>query len=449
MLRQTDNCDGSGQLILPLGASAHPPMWRPIHYLGSKLRLAGSIGRCLSELDPSSGTVCDLFSGSGTVALALSGERNVVAADVQEYSRVLCKALLQPGVLDDALVQNLFAQIEHHRGRLEACLEPVLNLEQRALETAIARPMLLCELAEQGSLLAPQTDNGEVASALRETNARIDKRAARLTATTYFGGLYFSYRQTLYIDCVLHAIDQLPADARDTCLAALLSTASTVVNSVGKQFAQPMRPRRKDGTVKSHLIRQMCRDRCVDTAAVFTGWLSRYRQLPRMEGHRVIRGDYREVLRELTDVSVVYADPPYTRDHYSRFYHVLETLSLGDRPRVTTTLLAGRGATSRGVYRADRHQSPFCIKSQAPTAFRELFEGCKRLGVPLLLSYSPFVKDGHPRLMAVEAISEIAREYYGHVHVVPAGDVVHSKLNKASLHLDASRDAEMFIMCRC
>ena len=35
----------------------------------------------------------------------------------------------------------------------------------------------------------------------------------------------------------------------------------------------------------------------------------------------------------------VYADPPYTRDHYSRFYHVLETLALRDDPRFRLTRL--------------------------------------------------------------------------------------------------------------
>ena len=89
----TDNVFRQAKLALEL-----PICWRPIHYLGSKLRLAESIRDHLSELDPSGGPVCDLFAGSGTVSLALSCDRNVVAADIQEYSRVLCTALLQPPV---------------------------------------------------------------------------------------------------------------------------------------------------------------------------------------------------------------------------------------------------------------------------------------------------------------------------------------------------------------
>ena len=73
----------------------------------------------------------------------------------------------------------------------------------------------------------------------------------------------------------------------------------------------------------------------------------------------------------------MYADPPYTRDHYSRYYHVLETMSLRDNPEVSMTMIRAGGSprVSRGVYRADRYQSPFCIKSQAAGAFEELCRG--------------------------------------------------------------------------
>jgi adenine-specific DNA methylase len=448
MLDKIKNKCEPRQLGLPLELRAESPLWRPIHYLGSKLRLVDSIRENLADLDPASGKACDLFAGSGTVSMALSTDRDVVAADIQEYSRVLCTALLQPAFLEDSTVDRLFEVAEQKRHRLEQCLEPILEFEQRAIECAFTKPALLCDVVEHGSLLSAKEGRDDLAMALNETRSRIEKQAHALMATRYFGGIYFSYRQALFIDCVLAAIDELPTAPKETCLAALLSTASSIVNSVGKQFAQPMRPRRVDGTIKQHLVSQMCRDRRQNTGEIFARWLFKYRALPKRGFHRIIRSDYREVLRQLSDVAVIYADPPYTRDHYSRFYHVLETLCLRDFPDISTTALTGEGATSRGLYRIDRHQSPFCIKSQAPRAFAELFVGCKKLGVPLLLSYSPFIKEGHPRLMTVAAVAKLAEEYYRRVQVVPAGRMIHSKLNKSELHLDASYDAEVFIICR-
>lgn len=455
MTSRIDNRRAPAQLTLGLEVllDARSSVWRPIHYLGSKLRLTEAIRDLLTEVDPACGPVCDLFAGSGTVSLGLSNCRNVVASDIQEYSRVLCTALLQPVSLDDECVESLLHQAEHGqlRKEVEGCLEPLLDFEEHAIQVALSKPRLLCDLVEHGSLLTGTEARDSLALARREAISRIESKLgadrSALMATRYFGGVYFSYKQTLYIDCLLNAIAELPVAWKDTCLAALLSTASSIVNTVGKQFAQPMRPRRSDGTIKTYLIPQMCRDRLQDPGEVFARWLSRYRDLSQGRPHRVIRDDYRNVLSQLSDdVSVIYADPPYTRDHYSRFYHVLETLSLGDCPDMSTTLLTGQGSTSRGMYRTDRHQSPFCIKTQAPGAFSELFAGSQRLGVPLLLSYSPYIRKGRPRLMTVDAVANLATDYFGHVRVIPAGPMSHSKLNKTEHNAEMSYQAEVFIV---
>lgn len=409
-------------------------VWRPIHYLGSKLRLTELICDLLDEL--ADGPVCDLFAGSGTVSLALSRSRDVLAADIQEYSRVICTALLKPSQLFDQDVTDFLQCAERSRSKLEVCLEPLLEYEQRAIERSDAQPELLCDLVEHGSLISGEA-NGALAKAMKATKSRLKHAEASLMATRFFGGRYFSFRQAIFIDSILNE------SKGETYLAALLSTASAIVNSIGKQFAQPMRPRHKDGTIKTHLIRQMCRDRCQDAGEVFSGWLFRYRNVTQNRPHRVMRGDYREVLSQQKDIAVIYADPPYTRDHYSRFYHVLETLCLQDCPDVSTTFQSG--PTSRGLYRIDRHQSPFCIKSKAPGAFAELFAGAK--GLPMLVSYSPFVKDGHPRMMTIDAVAKLAKQHYREVKIVSTR-LMHSKLNKTDLHRDASDQAEVFLLCR-
>ena len=412
-----------------------PEIWRPIHYLGSKLRLIGIIGKLVSGLP--GGPICDLFAGSGTVAFALSKERDVVAADVQEYSRVICSALLRPSRLTEDEVSDLLRRIDANWQRLEACIEPLLQYEEEAVLQVNARPEMLCDLVENGSLFSGGSQ-GRLAAAREASLERLDREKFTASATRYFGGLYFSFRQSSYIDAVLMECRS------DTQLGALLSTASAIVNSIGKQFAQPMRPRRKDGTIKGHLIRQMCRDRGLSAAREYATWLRRYNTIRQEREHKAICGDYRDVLRQyINEISVIYVDPPYTRDHYSRFYHVLETLCLRDQPEVSTSF--PDGPTSRGVYRTDRHQSPFCIKSQAPSAFTDLFAGAA--GKPMVMSYSPFVKDGHPRMMTIEAIATIAQSQYQKVEIVPAS-MVHSKLNRAELHLEVADQAEVFLVCR-
>ena len=147
---------------------------------------------------------------------------------------------------------------------------------------------------------------------------------------------------------------------------------------------------------------------------------------------------------------MVYADPPYTRYHYSRYYHVLETICLRDNPNVTTTFPNGTGGISRAIYREGRHQSPFCIKSQAERAFDNMFGKVKELGVPLVLSYSPFNPSQAvtPRLQTVEQLIKKAQVYFSDVSTISPGEFTHSKLNCTDKNFKANHEAEILILCR-
>ena len=86
--------------------------FRPIHYIGSKLRLLDSITSTLAEVTNSDYPVCDLFAGSGTVAMALAEKKSVVAVDIQEYSRTICAALLKASSLPEHSVMRLLERAD-------------------------------------------------------------------------------------------------------------------------------------------------------------------------------------------------------------------------------------------------------------------------------------------------------------------------------------------------
>jgi adenine-specific DNA methylase len=447
----------------PSGSKVCVPL-RPIHYLGSKLRIVDLVREVVDTLDASGGPVCDLFAGSGTVSRELSTSRTVVAVDIQEYSRVLCSALLNPPcVTKDAVKQFLNrAFSSEHARRLSWAIEPMVSYEASCRHQAeIGNVEPLCQLLEHGSIISFEHGAGRfkdaaLRSALNETVSRLLEAGLVDTpssiTTRYFGGIYFSYIQASQIDMLLEAAAPLPLSERDTFLAAVLSTASEVVNTVGKQFAQPIRPRFSDGRPKPNLCERVARDRTIDVADAFTTWIGRYLALqPSGRNHRVIRSDYADALDSLEgQVSVVYADPPYTRDHYSRYYHVLETLCLRDCPTVSTVRIDGDDRISRGIYRTDRYQSPFCIKSKASHAFSTLFVKVRCLNVPLVVSYSPFEKNtgARPRLMAIKDIAELARKSFRSVEVVSAGRIAHSKLNRSDMNKAVSYSAETFLICK-
>lgn len=99
---------------------------------------------------------------------------------------------------------------------------------------------------------------------------------------------------------------------------------------------------------------------------------------------------------ETTEADVVYYDPPYTKRQYAAYYHVLETLTAGDRPEVG-------GVTGLRPWRDKA--SDFCYKSRALDALTRLILGTRARKI--LLSYS---NEGHvQRDHLVAALTEAGR----------------------------------------
>ena len=65
---------------------------------------------------------------------------------------------------------------------------------------------------------------------------------------------------------------------------------------------------------------------------------------------------YRKFIK---NTSLVYLDPPYSTENYSRYYHIAETLVNYDYPE----------CRFKGCYRDDRFKSSFCRKSKAKNEF--------------------------------------------------------------------------------
>lgn len=433
--------------------------FRTLHYLGNKLRILKFIKRIADEEDPNQGAICDLFSGSGSVSHYFSNCRRIISVDIQEYSKIICSALLNPCTDKDILEYAKSLRTSPVRQSFEKAFYPIINYENYVVTLGMKGKLdAVCDFLDNCSLYG--TIYGSVSDGFPELNSALDltiQAVSKLddmdfTASIYFGGVYFSFEQAAHIDVLLYEIKQAPRRFQNTLMAALLSTASDLVNSVGKQFAQPIRPRNKNGAPKKQLISRLTKDRNCSVFDTFEKWIAKYSNIEQtIEGHEVFRMDYKNALKNLAeDVSIVYADPPYTRDHYSRFYHGLETLSLQDKPKISKTNIGGKLRLSRGLYREDRHQSPFCIKSQAPNAFLELFKLASEKNKILLLSYSPYNTDtnAHPRVMKLEQLIVLAESYFNNVKAHLPGVFSHSKLNHSEKHLKASNFGEIILVCK-
>lgn len=187
---------------------------RLVNYLGSKLRLLDPIIAAVKEVTPDGASVCDLFAGSGVVSLALSRNWCVTAVDIQEYSRVLCNAVLNPlpapdetegmlvtsarnGVLREGLRASVCGLVDHERW----CLQ----------QAAIGSMDNLADLLEVGSLRSFGAHGSEAPSRLhRLLNESVGRLRGRdldtgpeTVVTRHFGGVYFSWEQAVDLDALL------------------------------------------------------------------------------------------------------------------------------------------------------------------------------------------------------------------------------------------------------
>ena len=428
--------------------------FRTLNYLGSKLRLLDFIEGNVLKVTKEGEGICDLFAGSGCVSYKLSNKFSVTSCDIQGYSKVISNALMKNYNVTKLDVDKFLDGVAKNSSLYDSFL-PLITMEEDAI--AQRNLEILTEVLEHGSIEVYSIEHNvsHIDELLQlvlnnlKSNGLLDVRSL---ISRYYGGVYFSYRQAVQIDLILEAISTyIKKENRDLFLAALLSTASDVVGTVGKHFAQPIKARDSKGVIKVAVYNKAVKDKTLDVFELYNMWLQRYIRLPKSSNeHIAIQGDYMDCLRALSDnVKTIYADPPYTRDHYSRFYHVLETITLRDMPELSITNIHGDYHVSNGIYRNDRHQSPFCIKSQAPDAFKAMFEYAASTKRNLLLSYSPYdeTKKTHPRVVTIQQLITWAKDYFSLVEVVSAGSFKHNKLNSVEHFLDTSDEAELLIVC--
>lgn len=452
---------------MTLASSAAPESpammpFRPIQYLGSKQRLAQTIANVIDEVAPGTSRVGDLFAGSSVVSAVLGARRPVSAVDVQAYSTALSRAVLlgRPEEFSELADGNWLPQCKEIQEYLETILAPLLSFERAAEEQAVkGNAERLNQLIEFGSIAVHEqrplagmpAELAKLLAAAAKTLGKSGLSPSQLTATRYFAGPYFSYSQAIALDAIYASTNAMGAGMSPAPQAVLLSTASEIVNTVGKQFAQPMKLMKADGRTPPLLLQRALRDRGLSTIDVFQEWAIRWREhaLGGNHAHHVTQCDVTEFVRSDRECRAYYADPPYTIDHYSRFYHVLETLSLRDSPHLDEMRKRGKMAVLRGIYRKGRYQSPFCIQKEASAAFDQLIGATRGRSAPLVMSYSPFdEEEGHrPRLLKLGELLAMARKHYSRVSVMEINEHSHRKLNTKSANTSIRSDAERLIIC--
>lgn len=333
-----------------------------ISYMGTKKEFADAVADVIGRAKP--GVLLDAFAGMGAVAEAVGPRRPVWTNDVQRFAHLVGQCRFTdtnepppPDLLRDKLTP-----------RFEAHLAALVHASGAAIESSDAA--------------YAADDFAHMAKSLEKAAAtEVSQTAYSCFLRTYRDG-YFSARQAAEIDALRFAIDASKTDGDltesegDWALVALGRACLKVANTPG-HFAQFLRPsaanfRRVKAQGKRSVWAEWHRSLGL-LAPVGTAEWRKDNRASCADSLQLLTGD----AEEKENIRVVYCDPPYTDDQYSRYYHIWETLIEYDYPEVT-------GA---GRYRPGRFATPFSLKTKAVQAFKDLIGAASRLDADLVLSY--------------------------------------------------------------
>ncbi len=351
----------------------------PMQYLGAKTRIAKQLLERISYEFPKTRILVDLFAGTGVVSLTADrfGYR-VIANDLQRYAYVVLSSLLchpraEAGQLSKDLL--LVGQENSLLADGRSAFENELRLEREFVSAYNRRAlnweeyMLFCE-------------NTNVISGGADEVAVLRAADAWNLFSHYYRNTYFGVEQCLQLDTLRQWAETLEEPGKTHVLASMISAMTYAVSGT-THFAQYSKVRSERSAYA------VLRRRSIDLVeSVRNRLLALSQTSTNNPAIAVHNEDFAVALEKthLNEETVAYADPPYFKEHYSRYYHVLDTLVLYDYPELTQN--ARTGHTTVGRYRANRLVSNFGRRSSVREAFAELLHACREHRARVAISYA-------------------------------------------------------------
>lgn len=328
--------------------------------MGSKRNIIDFVIESIEEvIDNENQRLYDIFGGSGVVSGAFRDKLNVTCNDIQVYTGILAGTYLQnyywknyPEQILDQIIENAHEQVNRFKKSYarfnfiyddELTFSEIVRLENKQKELI-----------------------------------RFDFNGLDHLFVKNYSGTYWAYEQCLWIDAlssVARSDEFRETFLYNVIMSSLMFAMAYCTQSTG-HYAQ-YREVTKENMEDILIYRRK------EILPLFEQKFKSLREAYNEENntrllHRTTQLDYKSVLSGIENNSIVYADPPYQFVHYSRFYHILETLARYDYPDIR----------HKGRYRTDRHQSPFCIRTKVKQAFTDMFTPIYQTNSSLILSYS-------------------------------------------------------------
>ena len=328
-------------------------------YMGNKGKMLSTLGDIIFFHSKNAERIADPFCGSAAVSwhLAETTNKEIVSGDLQSFAVARARSVVErtETINPDSIIDRWFC-------RASAVVDSVASHfpnHLRSIEPDLTDPALIKRVVSQSRKFCQDV-----------LPVVFQDYAGNWPISKSYGGYYFSPAQALVFDALRQT---LPTNAvkQKIALAALVEATSRAAASPG-HTAQPFQPTESSA---KYIIEAWLRNpwNLVKTAVIDIASRSANKI-----GQGII-GDFTKTISKLRAGDLVFADPPYSGVHYSRFYHVLETKTRGDEFE----------PEGRGRYPAieNRPSSAFSKKSEAHSAASIMLNRCAENKLILVLTF--------------------------------------------------------------
>lgn len=300
-----------------------------IEFLGNKRQLIDFIYLNIqTETKYSTYEILDLFSGTGIVSAKFKEiGHQVIANDFLYFCTIFAKAYLYNN--EEPLFSGIINDIPaHSAGLIDSPYDRVVNY--------------LNSLPGNDGFIHK---NYSPASSVHSDVSR----------------MYFTEENARKIDAIRRQIDQWKpylTEGEEALLISDLLRETNNVSNIAGTYGCYMKHWKKRALEKL----TMRRSSIIENRSSFK--------------HMVFNEDANQLIRKVS-APIIYLDPPYTKRQYSAYYHILETIAVGDEP-----ILIGK----TGLRPWENKSSDYCFRRKAPNALNDLITNadCKYL----FLSYN-------------------------------------------------------------
>jgi adenine-specific DNA methylase len=272
-------------------------------YMGHKGKLLNFLGDILISESKDSHSIADPFCGSGAVSwfLAENTNKSIVSGDLQEFA--ICRAAAVTHRVAPINPEHIYKPWIRRANRLLSKITEKFPNAENSVEPDPTKTDNIIRLVLRSRIFC-ETVLPDILKGLKR----------QFPMTKAYGGHYFSPLQALMLDSLRSTLPATEPE-RSVGLAALIETASRCAASPG-HTAQPFQP-----TVTSAKYILEAWQRSVERLLIdsITSISSKHAS----SLGRAVAGDFLTTINTLQEGDLVFADPPYSDVHYSRFYNLL------------------------------------------------------------------------------------------------------------------------------